>query len=99
MNEEFLISTSHQLALITSLPFAHTSEPQACNFIKKETLGQVFSCDFGEISKNTFFIEHLQATASECDKQEIIAPYLKVFLMNLRNSVLYVLARVTWVTF
>ena len=27
----------------------------ACNFIKKETLAQVFSCEFCEISKNTFF--------------------------------------------
>ena len=25
------------------------------NFIKKETLAQVFSCEFCEISKNTFF--------------------------------------------
>ena len=33
--------------------------PQACNFIKKETLVQVFSCKFCEISKNTFFIEHI----------------------------------------
>ena len=36
-----------------------------CNFIKKETLAQVFSCDFCEISKNTFFTEHLQTTASK----------------------------------
>ena len=36
----------------------------ACNFIEKETLTQVFSCEFCEISNNTFFIEHLQATAS-----------------------------------
>ena len=35
-----------------------------CNFIKKETLAQVFSCEFCEISKNTFFTEHLRATAS-----------------------------------
>ena len=28
---------------------------QACNFIKKESLAQVFSCEFCEISKNTFF--------------------------------------------
>ena len=35
--------------------------PKACNFIKKETLAQVFSCEF---SKNTFFTEHLQTTAS-----------------------------------
>ena len=27
---------------------------QAINFIKKETLAQVFSCEFCEISKNTF---------------------------------------------
>ena len=36
----------------------------ACNFVKKETLAQVFSCEFCKISRNTFFIEHLQATAS-----------------------------------
>ena len=27
--------------------------PEACNFMKKETLAQVFSCEFCEISKNT----------------------------------------------
>ena len=27
----------------------------ACNFIKKDSLTQVFSCEFCEISKNTFF--------------------------------------------
>ena len=26
-----------------------------CNFIKKETFTQVFSCEYREISKNTFF--------------------------------------------
>ena len=29
--------------------------PEACNFIKKETLAQVFPCEFCEISKNIFF--------------------------------------------
>ena len=38
--------------------------PQACNFIKKETLAQVFSCEFCEIFKNTIFTEHLRTTAS-----------------------------------
>ena len=33
--------------------------PQACNLIEKETLAQVFSCEFCEISKNAFFTEHL----------------------------------------
>ena len=37
--------------------------PQACNFIKKETLTQMFSYEFCEIFNNTFFIEHLQETA------------------------------------
>ena len=38
---------------------------KACNFIKKETLVQAFSCEFCEISMNAFYIEHLRATASE----------------------------------
>ena len=39
--------------------------PMACNFIKKDTLAQVFSCEFCEIFKNTFFTEHLRLTASK----------------------------------
>ena len=39
--------------------------PEAGNFIKKEALAQVFPCEFCEISKSTFFAEHLWATASE----------------------------------
>ena len=34
------------------------------NFIKIETLAQVFSCEFCEISKNIFFTEYVWATAS-----------------------------------
>ena len=36
---------------------------QVCNFIKKETLVLVFSCEFCEISKNNFLTEHLWTTA------------------------------------
>ena len=36
----------------------------ACNLIKKETLAQVFSCEFCGISKNTILAEHVWATAS-----------------------------------
>ena len=39
---------------------------ESCSFIKKETLAQVFSCKFYEISKNTFLTEHLRTTASAC---------------------------------
>ena len=41
--------------------------PEACNVIKKETLIQVFSSDFYELSKNTFFTEHLGVTAFDTD--------------------------------
>ena len=37
--------------------------PWACKYINKETLAQVFSCEFCEIFKNTFFTGHLRATA------------------------------------
>ena len=32
----------------------------ACSFIKKETLAQAFSCEFCEIFKSIFLIEHLR---------------------------------------
>ena len=38
---------------------------EASNFIKKETLAQVFSCAFCEIIKNTFFTEHVWTIASK----------------------------------
>ena len=41
-----------------------TPVPEVCNFIKKETLAQLFSCESCEISKNNFFTEHLQRSAS-----------------------------------
>ena len=37
--------------------------PQACNFIKKEALAQVFSSEFCEISKNTFLHRTLVAAS------------------------------------
>ena len=36
------------------LEISQNSQENACNFIKKEALTQVFSCEFCEISKNTF---------------------------------------------
>ena len=39
-------------------------QAEAYNFVKKQTLGQAFSCEFCKISKKTFFAEHLRATAS-----------------------------------
>ena len=41
---------------------------EVAGLTKKDSLAQVFSCKFCEISKNTFFIEHLQMTASAVKK-------------------------------
>ena len=49
------------------LEISQNSQENTCaraSFIKKETLAQVFSSEFCEISKNTFFTEHLWATVS-----------------------------------
>ena len=46
----------------------------ACNFIKKETLAEVFSCEFWEIIKNIFFTEHLGTTTSVFHKSSNIYP-------------------------
>ena len=45
--------------------------------MKKETLAQGFSCEFCEISKNTFFTEHLQETAPYT-----IFNWLKIFVLE-----------------
>ena len=38
--------------------------PLACNFIKKETSTQVFTCNFAKSLRIPFFTEHLWVTAS-----------------------------------
>ena len=44
------------LGNFTKLTRAHLCQSL---FFKKETLAQVYSCEFCEISKNTFFREHV----------------------------------------
>ena len=44
----------------TCAKFSFLLKAMACNFIKKETLPQVFSCEFCEICKNAFLKEHLR---------------------------------------
>ena len=44
--------------------------PRACNLIKKEPLGQVFSCEFREISKNTFSYRTPLVVASNENNQQ-----------------------------
>ena len=45
---------------------------EACNFIKKGTLAQVFSCEFCEISNSTFFTEHLGRLLLKVCKKNIL---------------------------
>ena len=59
----FSRSLTFILALRSSRPDVFCEKGAACNFIKKETLAQVFSCEFCKISKNTFF---LQNTSGGC---------------------------------
>ena len=52
------------------LPYIVKYVYRACNFIKKETLTQVFSCEFCEIFKKTIFTEHMRTAASERPSQK-----------------------------
>ena len=54
----------HAFIIVVSKRTIHI-KLQACNFIKKETLAQVFSCEFREISKNTFFYRTPLVATSE----------------------------------
>ena len=51
---------------------------QACNFIKKEILAQVFSCEFCGFSKNSFFTEHVRTTTSENDVRNNCSCFLEL---------------------
>ena len=53
--------------------------PEACNFIKKETLPQLFSCEFWKISKNTFFHRTPLVAASVCSFLLIVIAYFLIF--------------------
>ena len=50
-------------------------QTEACNFLSKETLAEMFSCEFCEISYNTFFTEHLWATASQLGNKMILVEH------------------------
>ena len=45
--------------------FYKAEDPEAGNFIKKRLQYKLFSMNFAKLLRTLFFIEHLQATASE----------------------------------
>ena len=49
------ISQNSQVNTRARVYFLMKLQTSSCNFIKKETLAQVFSCELFEISKNNFF--------------------------------------------
>ena len=59
------ISQNSQENTCARVSFLIKLQAQVFNFIKKETLGQLFSCEFCEISKNTFLTDHLKEPPSE----------------------------------
>ena len=67
-SEQFFFNTSVSSKV---WPIFRSSRPElfckkkACNFIKKKTLTQVFSCEFCQISRNTFFHRTPPAAAFE----------------------------------
>ena len=58
---------------------------QACNFIKKKTLGQVFSCEFCDFSKNTYFYRTPLVAASASAQQTMNS---RLAVINLRNMLI-----------
>ena len=54
------ISQNSQGNTCSRVSLIKSCRPQPCNFIKEETLTEVFSCPFCEIFTNTFFREHLR---------------------------------------
>ena len=61
----FVLCAQSKARILIQFLFYQNVSPPASSFIEKETLAQVFSCEFGKIFKNTFFTEHTQATVSE----------------------------------
>ena len=55
---------------------------EGCNYIKEETPTQVFSGKFYEISKNTFFTEHLRNLShSFISQMRLLEKWIKVTIL------------------
>ena len=85
----FIKFTGKQLQLCRNL-FLIKLQAEACNFIKKKTLTQVFSCEFCEISKNTFSHRTPLVAASETIIRGFFRTqsniYDRVFLPKITNG-------------
>ena len=87
------ISQNSQENTSARVSFLIKLQAEACNFIKKETLAQLFSCDFCEVSKNAFFKEHLWATASA---ETLLYLVIINSILFLSYEHLIILAKLLW---
>ena len=64
--------------------------PQPASLLKKETLAQVFSCEFCEIYKNAFSYRTPALAASICTKSIYLPLYCQPvqFVMQFRYAIL-----------
>ena len=79
--------------------FNEAAALQACNFIKKETPTQVFSCEHCEIFRNTYFEKHLWTAAFEagrCNNFLSLEKLGQISLMTTGQVVLKVLSDLQW---
>ena len=93
------ISQNPQENTCTRGSFLAKLQVEACNFIKKETLAQVFFCEFCEIFKKTFFYGTPPVAASEKLKGQAYVrkcSVKKVFLQISQNSRESTCARVSF---
>ena len=79
------MSQNSQENICARVSFLIKLQAEPCNFIKKETLAQVFSCEFCDISKNTFSYLTPPVTASEKEFLTCIGCFA-LFTNNLRGS-------------
>ena len=77
------VSRNSQENTCSRVSFFIKLQAQACNLIKKETLAQVFFCEFCKISKNAFFTEHLRTTASKFYKDQLQVLFQFLFCLFL----------------
>ena len=67
------------------------NKPEAFNFTKKETMTQVFFCEFWE-SKNTFFIEYIRTATSETVTENSLGNSYRGEKFSSRNEKLHIIS-------
>ena len=79
------------------------SEAEAFNFVKKDTLAQVFCCEFCEVAKNTFSFRTPPVAASimrfVSEAGETLVLFLtRVFLITNELKLVYLLTKMRSIT-